>query len=182
MSIRHYIDHSEDGNVRDYTMTDRKGGNGRNAEVDLRDYITGKLEACHLDGDSDIIVRAGVTMEVKTAGGTLDYGVRYGGDFAMAQEMLEAGDFRIGSMFIAYAESYENSGDIPNFRIMTQKRWIECALRHGMLYVEADSRHGYNIRVRNPKTCSKKKKAAWIAEREAQGMTPDEFIERYLLK
>lgn len=181
MKRTRYIDHSNDGNVKDYTLTDRKGGNGRNAEVDLRDYITGKLEACHRDFDTDIIVKRGVTMEVKISGGTLDYGMRYNGNLEMAQAMLESGDFRIGSTFIAYVEEYNDQSDIPNFRIMAQKRWIECALKHGMLYAEKSSRNGYNIRVRNPKTCNKKNKAAWILERETLGMTPDEFIAKYLL-
>ena len=177
-----YIDHTEDGNVKDYTLTDKLGGFGRNAEVDLRDYIIGKLEACHRDFDTDICAGRGLTMEVKTSGGTLDYGLQYAGNFELAKENLQNGVFRIGSAFIAYVETYESCADIPNFRIMTQKRWIECATRHGMLYVEKSTRNGYNIRVRNPKTCNQKKKAAWIAERETLGMTPDEFIEKYLSK
>lgn len=169
-----YIDRTESGEIRDYTETDKKGGLGRNAEVDLREYLTGKLEACHRDFDSDAIIKRGVTLEIKTSGGTLDYGLRYNGDFELAKSMLAAGDFRIGNTYIAYVEEYR--GKPWEFRIMTQKRWIELALKHGMLYVERDVRHGYNIRVRNPKTCNQRKKEAWAAEREMLSMTPDELL------
>ncbi len=164
-----------------YTNTADDGRFGRNFEVDLRAYLKGIFERCHHMDVTDISVKRGVTLEVKSGCGWLVS--PFTDDICEADDLLENGFKMKRATYIAYLPQYSENTDISEVRFFTQAQFLRIFTDFNKVRVKRSSTGLYGLAIQTyiptEKFRASKKVYAEILARLDEGMTAEEFVDKF---
>lgn len=164
-----------------YTNTADDGRNGRNFEVDLRAYLKGIFERCHHMDVTDISVKRGVTLEVKSGCGWLVS--PFTADICEADDLLADGFKMKRATYIAYLPQYSENTDISEVRFFTQAQFLRIFTDFNKVRVKRSSTGLYGLAIQTyiptEKFRASKKVYAEILARLDEGMTAEEFVDKF---
>lgn len=164
-----------------YTNTADDGRFGRNFEVDLRAYLKGIFERCHHMDVTDISVKRGVTLEVKSGCGWLVS--PFTADITEADDLLANGFKMKRATYIAYLPQYSENTDISEVRFFTQAQFLRIFTDFNKVRVKRSSTGLYGLAIQTyiptEKFRASKKVYAEILSRLDMGMTAEEFVDRF---
>lgn len=164
-----------------YTNTADDGRFGRNFEVDLRAYLKGIFERCHHMDATDISVKRGVTLEVKSGCGWLVS--PFTADITEADDLLADGFKMRRATYIAYLPQYSENTDISEVRFFTQAQFLRIFTDFNKVRVKRSSTGLYGLAIQTyiptEKFRASKKVYAEILARLDEGMTAEEFVDKF---
>lgn len=172
----------------EYSLDKDPCGNGaRQVECFLRYYFTGKIERVHPLGVADIVIKRGITMEVKTGHGWL-----IEPRFETLEELENHLDSRKNPMIkashIAYLPHRAYDGlDCVDCLIFSAIQFIKIMGKYGKLTVK-ESRGSWGVAIKDwitegyaVKSSSKVEKAI-REDLENNGLIIEEFVQKHNLK
>lgn len=164
-----------------YTNKADDGRFGRNFEVDLRAYLKGIFERCHHMDATDISVKRGVTLEVKSGCGWLVS--PFTDDICEADGLLENGFKMKRATYVAYLPQYNEDTDISEVRFFTQAQFLQIFADFNKVRVKRSSAGLYGLAIQTyiptEKFRASKKVYAEILSRLDMGMTAEEFVDKF---
>lgn len=164
-----------------YTNTADDGRFGRNFEVDLRAYLKGIFERCHHMDVTDISVKRGVTLEVKSGCGWLVS--PFTADITEADDLLANGFKMKRATYVAYLPQYNEDTDISEVRFFTQAQFLQIFADFNKVRVKRSSAGLYGLAIQTyiptEKFRASKKVYAEILARLDMGMTAEEFVDKF---
>lgn len=164
-----------------YTNTKDTGMNGRNFEVDLRAYLKGIFERCHHMDVTDISIKRGVTLEVKSGCGWLVS--PFTSDVCEAYDLLDNGFKMRRATYIAYLPQYSEVTDISEVRFFTQAQFLRIFSDFNKVRVKRSSAGQYGLALQSyiptPTFRASKKVYQAILDRLDEGMTAEEFVDKF---
>lgn len=166
-----------------YTNTADDGRFGRNFEVDLRAYLTALLTRMHPMNTTDVVVKRGVTLECKTGCGWLVN--PWTDDILEADDVLANGFKMRRATYVAYVPQYDENTCLADVRFLTQAQFLTIFADAGKVRVKRGSNGQYGIAIQSyiPTPTFKASKAKYqaILDRLNDGLTAEEFVEKFAL-
>ena len=168
-----------------YTNLNDTGMNGRNFEVDLRAYLMHIYDGfCHHMDVTDIAVKRGVALEVKSGCGWLVS--PFTTDITEADDLLLNGFKMKRATYIAYLPQYNADTDISEVRFFTQAQFLRIFADYNKIRVKRSSSGLYGLAIQTyiptEKFKASKKVYAEILARLDEGLTAEEFVEKFGLE
>lgn len=165
-----------------YTNTKDTGMNGRNFEVDLRAHLMHIYELfCHHMDKTDISVKRGVALEVKSGCGWLVS--PFTSDIMEADALLQDGFKMKRATYVAYIPQYTENTDISEVRFFTQAQFLRIFSDFGKVRVKRSSAGLYGLAIQTyiptPTFRASKKVYQAILDRLDEGLTAEEFVEKF---
>lgn len=119
------------------------GGAGRGWEVRVREYLTGRIERCHAQGQTDVTVNRRA-IEVKTRAGWL-INPCFDTKEAAEQYIRTANRPMIGAQYVIYSpETADSNGNPLNVAsacyVLTQKAFLRAAEEAGVIQYKQRNR------------------------------------------
>lgn len=164
-----------------YNNPNDSGKDGRNFEPIFRMLFGFELERCHRQGEADILVKRGVTLECKTGHAQLTAPIYASKE--EATEALKSGNFRMSkAMFVAYLPKF-NGSNATDALILTQKNFLAVLRKHGKLRAKRHSNGNWCIAIQQyiptpTFKASQKTYDAILADLFDNGEYYDTFMER----
>lgn len=167
--------------MKTYTNTHDNGKDGRNFEVVLRYALTGKEEACHGLGKTDITIGVkGVTIEAKSGAGWLVYPCYESKEEAEA--LIEEGFKMSRATYVAYVPTF--TGDPYEAIVLTQAAFLAVFSKHKKIRAKKSSSGLWGVALQSYVPTEKFKASvktyeAILADLADNGMILEEFAEKY---
>lgn len=164
-----------------YSKSISTGRNGDNTENCVQWSVNGTLSRRRPEGCTDVVVKAGVTLEVKTGCGWLVNPWTDSKD--EAQEAIDNGLKMRRAAFVAYLPRYEGPESLYEMTVNTQRNFLEILARYNLIRVKKGSNGLYGVAIQSyiPSPSFKASVTRYNAVLDglsAAGETLDDFIRR----
>ena len=184
-SINEMIDYYDGAEIRR-----DDGAAGKTAESIVNQALKGKLEVVHPDYMSDVQFKH-FTLEVKTGAGWLLSPV-YSTKEAAIEALRKVGNRMVRSQFIAYADKFDRRNPetlLQTVRILSSRKFCQYLIDSNGLVIKqkspASANHNdgnryYGVAIQSNRAC--KFWGGLYDLLDSDGLTVDEFIDKYLNK